>query len=44
MYLRNKRPDAMARFTPDRVLLFVHGATYPASATFDPVAKPCERL
>ena len=33
--VRNKRPEAMTTFTPDRILLFVHGATYPAETTFD---------
>ena len=35
LYVRNKRPEAMTTFTPDRILLFVHGATYPAETTFD---------
>ena len=35
LYVRNKRPAAMTTFTPDRVLLFVHGVTYPAETTFD---------
>ena len=35
LYVRNKRPEAMTTFTPDRILLFVHGATYPAEAAFD---------
>ena len=35
LYLRNKHPQGMAQFAPARVLLFVHGATYPASTTFD---------
>jgi pimeloyl-ACP methyl ester carboxylesterase len=35
LYVRNKRPESMLAFTPDRVLLFVHGATYPAEAAFD---------
>src|SRR5438874_8031662 len=35
LYLRNKRPEGMSRFSPDRVLLFVHGATYPAETAFD---------
>ena len=34
-YLRNKRPAGPAQFGPDRTLLFVHGATYPASVVFD---------
>ncbi len=35
LYLRNKHPDGMARFASDHVLLFVHGATYPAETSFD---------
>ncbi len=35
LYVRNKRPEAMTSFTPDRIVLFVHGATYPAEAAFD---------
>src|SRR5437867_864745 len=29
LYVRNKRPEAMTTFASDRILLFVHGATYP---------------
>ncbi|MEJ1977971.1 MAG: alpha/beta fold hydrolase [Acetobacteraceae bacterium] len=35
LYVRNKRPQSLARFTPERTLLFVHGATYPAETAFD---------
>lgn len=35
IYVRNKRPADMTAFVPARTLLFVHGATYPAHATFD---------
>jgi pimeloyl-ACP methyl ester carboxylesterase len=35
IFVRNKRPDGMAAFTPGRTLLFVHGATYPAHTAFD---------
>ena len=35
LFVRNKRPESMATFTPDRVLLFVHGATYPSETAFD---------
>ncbi len=35
IYVRNKHSAGMARFTPDRTLVFVHGATYPASTAFD---------
>jgi hypothetical protein len=30
LYVRNKRPDGVTRFGPDKIVLFVHGATYPA--------------
>jgi hypothetical protein len=29
LYVRNKHPDDMNVFTPERTVLFVHGATYP---------------
>ncbi len=35
IFVRNKRPVGMRSFSPDRTLVFVHGATYPASAAFD---------
>jgi pimeloyl-ACP methyl ester carboxylesterase len=35
LYVRNKRPRDLARFTPDNMVLFVHGATYPAETSFD---------
>ncbi len=35
LYVRNRRPEAMTVFPPDRILLFVHGATYPAETAFD---------
>jgi pimeloyl-ACP methyl ester carboxylesterase len=35
IYVRNKHPADMAAFRPERTVLFVHGATYPASTTFD---------
>ena len=35
LFLRNKRPASLGRAAPDRTLLFVHGVTYPSSATFD---------
>jgi pimeloyl-ACP methyl ester carboxylesterase len=35
LYVRNKRPAAMKQFAPERTLLFVHGATYPAETAFD---------
>jgi pimeloyl-ACP methyl ester carboxylesterase len=35
LYVRNKRPRDATRFTADNVVLFVHGATYPAETSFD---------
>jgi pimeloyl-ACP methyl ester carboxylesterase len=35
LFVRNKRPAAMTAFRPERTLLYVHGATYPASTAFD---------
>lgn len=35
LYLRNKHPEGLQRFAPERVLLFVHGSTYPAETSFD---------
>ena len=35
IYVRNKRPAAMTSFRSERTVLFVHGATYQAHATFD---------
>jgi pimeloyl-ACP methyl ester carboxylesterase len=33
--VRNKRPDGVASFPSDRILLMVHGATYPGEPAFD---------
>jgi len=39
LYVRNKHPAGMRAVSPDRVLVYVHGATYPAETAFDlPVA------
>jgi pimeloyl-ACP methyl ester carboxylesterase len=35
LYLRNKRRYDLAHVTGERTVLFVHGSTYPASASFD---------
>lgn len=35
IFVRNKRPSSMTSFRPERTVLFVHGATYPAHAAFD---------
>jgi pimeloyl-ACP methyl ester carboxylesterase len=35
LFVRNKRPSGMTDYTAARTVLFVHGSTYPAEATFD---------
>src|SRR6201996_9448374 len=35
LFVRNKHPAAMSKFSSDRILIFVHGATYPAETAFD---------
>ncbi len=35
LYMRNKRPAGMTNFPADRILLYVHGATYPSETAFD---------
>lgn len=35
LYVRNKRPPSLSTFTRDNIVLFVHGATYPADTSFD---------
>lgn len=35
IYVRNKHAAGMTAFTPERTVVFVHGATYPASTAFD---------
>lgn len=35
IYVRNKRPADMTTFRTERTVLYVHGATYPASSSFD---------
>ena len=35
LYVRNKRPTDMKTFAPKKVLLYVHGATYPSETAFD---------
>ncbi len=35
IFVRNKRPASMTAFRPERTVLFVHGATYPAHTIFD---------
>jgi len=35
IYVRNKHPSGMNRFSGGKTVLFVHGATYPSEAYFD---------
>jgi pimeloyl-ACP methyl ester carboxylesterase len=35
LFVRNKHPRDTARFSADNIVLFVHGATYPAETSFD---------
>jgi pimeloyl-ACP methyl ester carboxylesterase len=35
LHVRNKRPAGVTNFAANRVVLFVHGATYPAETGFD---------
>jgi pimeloyl-ACP methyl ester carboxylesterase len=35
LYVRNKRPEGMTRFTAERTVVYVHGATYPSETAFD---------
>jgi pimeloyl-ACP methyl ester carboxylesterase len=35
LYVRNKHPEGASRFPAEKILLYVHGATYPAETAFD---------
>jgi pimeloyl-ACP methyl ester carboxylesterase len=35
LHVREKRPEGVASFGPERIVLFVHGATYPSETGFD---------
>jgi pimeloyl-ACP methyl ester carboxylesterase len=35
LYIRNKHPAGVTNFSADKILLYVHGATYPAETAFD---------
>ena len=35
LYVRNRHPAGLDHFSPDRTLLYVHGATYPSETAFD---------
>src|ERR1700682_6203797 len=35
LFIRNKHPEGLTNFPGENILLFVHGATYPAETAFD---------
>ena len=35
LYVRNKRPEGVTKFEPEKIVLFVHGATFGSEACFD---------
>src|SRR3954470_6905029 len=35
LYVRNKRPEGMTQFSPEKTVVYVHGATYPSETAFD---------
>ena len=35
LYVRNKRPQGTNKFPAEKILLYVHGATYPSETAFD---------
>src|SRR2546430_6596809 len=35
LYVRNKHPVTMKTVPAEKIVLYVHGATYPAESTFD---------
>jgi pimeloyl-ACP methyl ester carboxylesterase len=35
LYVRNKHPQGVQKFSADKILLYVHGATYPSETAFD---------
>ncbi|MFO1199885.1 MAG: alpha/beta fold hydrolase [Burkholderiaceae bacterium] len=39
IHVRNKRPANVAKFDENRIVIFVHGATYPSESAFD-IALP----
>ena len=39
LFVRNKHPAGQTKFAPEKILLYVHGATYPSETAFDlPIA------
>jgi pimeloyl-ACP methyl ester carboxylesterase len=35
LYVRNKHPEGVNKFISDKILLYVHGSTYPSETAFD---------
>jgi len=35
LYVRNKHPQGVSKFAAEKILLYVHGATYPSETAFD---------
>jgi pimeloyl-ACP methyl ester carboxylesterase len=35
LYVRNKHPQGVKQFAPEKILLYVHGSTYPSETAFD---------
>ena len=35
LFVRNKRPQGIESFSSNRIVLFVHGVTFPSESTFD---------
>lgn len=35
LYLRNKHPEGVSEYPAEKILLYVHGATYPSETAFD---------
>jgi pimeloyl-ACP methyl ester carboxylesterase len=35
LYVRNKHPQGLTKFAGEKILLYVHGATYPSETAFD---------
>ena len=35
LYVRNKHPQGIKKFSGDKILLYVHGSTYPSETAFD---------
>jgi pimeloyl-ACP methyl ester carboxylesterase len=35
LYVRNKHPEGMTRVSGDKIVLYVHGSTYPSETAFD---------